>query len=42
MVREGPTSHYLSDNSNINKVNAKNSRVSIPAVHAIGMKVLKK
>ncbi len=41
-VREGPTGHYLTDNSNINIVNAQNSRVIIAAVHAIGMKVLKK
>ncbi len=41
-VREGPTGHYLMDNSNINIVNVLNSRVIIAAVHAIGMKVLKK
>jgi hypothetical protein len=41
-VREGPTGHYLTDNSNINIVNAQNSRVIIAVVHAIGVKVLKK
>jgi len=34
-VREGPTGHYLTDTSNINIVNAQNSRVIIAAVHAI-------
>jgi len=41
-VREGPIGHYFTDNSNINIVNAQNSRLIIAAVHAIGMKVLKK
>ncbi len=41
-VREDPSGHYLTDTSNINIGNARNSRVTIAAVLAIGMKVLKK
>jgi len=41
-VKDNPIGHYLIDNSNINIVNAQNSRVFITIIHEMRMKVLKK
>jgi hypothetical protein len=41
-VKDSPIRHYLANNSNINIVNAQNSRVLITIVHEIEMKVFKK
>jgi len=41
-VKDSPIRHYLTDNSNINIVNAQNSRFFITIIYEIEMKVFKK